>query len=167
MQNTSNKINSEKINSAFKLTLILAATTLVAGCISAKSEPTAVATPAAAAVVAPATPITPAVSAPVVAEVEPVADQLTNWTVVAGSNLWSIAGIEEVYNVPERWPLIYKANLDQIIDADLIYPGQVLAIPRDATQSAIDAAINHARTRGAWAVGPIEASDIEYLKNPG
>lgn len=71
------------------------------------------------------------------------------------------------FTVPEKWPLIYKSNLDQIEDADLIYPGQVLVIPRGSSQSEIDAAINHAKTRGAWAVGPIEASDKEYLKNPG
>ncbi len=147
-----------KMNSVLKPTMILVVAILVTGCISAKSKPTAVAAPAAPAVA----PVTP-----VVAEVESVADELTNWTVVVGNNLWSIASIAEVYNVPERWPLIYKANLDQIIDADLIYPGQVLAIPRDATQSETDAAINHARARGAWAVGPIEASDKEYLKNSG
>ena len=141
-----------------KLTTILVAAILVTGCISAKSKPTAVAAPAAPAVAQETVVVEPA---------EMVADELTRWTVVAGNSLWSIAGIEEVYNVPEKWPLIYKANLDQVIDADLIYPGQVLAIPRDATQSETDAAINHARTRGAWAVGPIEASDKEYLKNPG
>ena len=86
---------------------------------------------------------------------------------VEGNNLWGIACKEEVYNVPEKWPLIYRANKDQIEDADLIYPGQVLAIPRDSTQSEIDAAINHAKTRGAWAVGPIEDTDVQYLQNPG
>lgn len=151
----------EKINSALKLTTILVVAILVTGCISAKSKPTAVAAPATPAVAQETVVVEPAVVA------DPVADELTRWTVVAGNNLWSIAGIEEVYNVPEKWPLIYKENLDQIIDADLIHPGQILAIPRDATQSETEAATNHARTRGAWAVGPIEASDKEYLKNPG
>ena len=71
-----------------------------------------------------------------------------------GNNLWMISGHEEVYQVPEQWPLIYKANLDQIRDADLIYPGQVLTIPRDMSQSDIDGAIHHAKTRGEWSPGP-------------
>ncbi len=90
---------------------------------------------------------------------------LTSWTVVKGENLWSISAEEEVYNIPEKWPLIYKANQEEITDADLIYPGQILDIPRDSSQSEIDAAIKHARERGAWAVGPVEASDLEYLNN--
>jgi hypothetical protein len=29
----------------------------------------------------------------------------------------------------------------------------------------VDAAVNHARNRGAWALGAVEASDLEYLSN--
>ena len=150
---------SDKLLSGLKLIAILAAAALATGCISAKSQPTeeaAAAEPAAGGDSSTADGGTAASS-----------DLLTSWTVVEGNNLWGIACKEEVYNVPEKWPLIYKANLDQIEDADLIYPGQVLAIPRDSSQSEIDAAINHAKTRGAWAVGPIEATDKEYLKNSG
>ena len=156
-------IASDKLISGLKVTSILAAAMLATGCISAKSKPAeaaAAAAPAAAETAAPAAApeATTATEAPAPAE-------LTSWTVVAGNNLWGIACKEEVYNVPEKWPLIYKANLDQIKDADLIYPGQVLAIPRDSSEGEIDAAIKHAKTRGAWAVGPIEATDKEYLKN--
>lgn len=146
-------------NQSMKLAAIVAAALLATGCISAKSAPTEEATAAA-----------PAPAAPVVAPVtntEPENTALTSWTVVEGNNLWAISCKEEVYNVPEQWPLIYKANLDQIRDADLIYPGQVLAIPRDSSQADIDGAIKHAKTRGAWSVGPIEASDVEYIKNAG
>ncbi len=146
---------SDKINQGLKLTAILAAAALATGCISAKSKPTAPAEPAEPAVVEEAPE-----AAPVTEVVEP---QLTSWTVVEGNNLWGIACKEEVYNVPEKWPLIYKANLDQIKDADLIYPSQVLDIPRDSSQSEIDSAITHAKTRGAWAVGPVEASDQAYI----
>lgn len=48
-----------------------------------------------------------------------------------GECLWYIAGYEDIYGNPLKWPLIYKANKDKIKDPDLIYPGQVLAIPRD------------------------------------
>ncbi len=67
--------------------------------------------------------------------------------------------------MPEQWPLLYKHNLDQIKDADLIYPGQVLDIPRNTSASEIDDAVSHAKNRGAWSVGPVEDSDKEYLRN--
>lgn len=143
---------------ALKLAGILAAALVATGCISAKSAPTEEAT-AAAPAPAPAAPVAP------VTDTEPEQTALTSWTVVEGNNLWAIACKEEVYNVPEQWPLIYKANLDQIRDADLIYPGQVLTIPRDMSQGDIDGAIKHAKTRGAWSVGPVEDSDVAYIKN--
>ncbi|MDD9884368.1 MAG: LysM peptidoglycan-binding domain-containing protein [Gammaproteobacteria bacterium] len=151
------------------------------GCISAKRQPaeavvetteaaaeteTEIVTPAVPA--APATaaePVTPAV--PEVAEPEPVIrppDVLTSWIVARGENLWDISGVDEVYNQADLWPLLYKSNIDQITDADLIYPGQVLRIPRDVSGRDIDAAVQHARNRGAWALGPVELSDKEYLR---
>ena len=151
---------SENILLITKLSAVLLAATLATGCISAKSPPTEE-----AAAAEPAAPVVAETAAAPAPAAEP--EELTSWTVVEGNNLWGIACKEEVYNVPEKWPLIYKANLDQIEDADLIYAGQVLAIPRDSSQSEIDSAINHAKTRGAWAVGPVEASDQEYLKNSG
>ena len=152
---------TENIFSVPKLIAVMAAAALATGCMSAKSPPTE-----AAAEAEPAAPVEEEVAAAAPpAEIEP--SPLKLWTVAEGDNLWGIACKEEVYNVPEKWPLIYKANLEQIEDADLIYPGQVLDIPRDSTDGEIEAAINHAKTRGAWAVGPIEATDQEYLKNSG
>ena len=89
---------------------------------------------------------------------------LTSYTVVRGDSLWDIASYRVIYGNPYEWPLIYKANSDQIKDADLIYPGQVFAIPRDMSASDIEAAITHARTRGAWSLGVVEESDQAYLK---
>ncbi len=89
---------------------------------------------------------------------------LTSYTVVRGDSLWDIASYRVIYGNPYQWPLIYKANRDQIKDADLIYPGQVFAIPRDMSASDIEAAISHARTRGAWSLGVVEESDQAYLK---
>ena len=84
------------------------------------------------------------------------------YLVVSGDNLWNIAGQDSVYGNPYQWPLIYKANSDQIKDADLIYPGQYFNIPK-AMGAEAAAAIEHAKTRGAWTVGETEASDIQYL----
>ncbi len=150
----------QKASDKLKLAAILATATLVTGCISAKTQPVEE--------IAPAEPIAVVEAPPVVEAVETgpvVAEELTSWTVVEGNNLWGIASEEEVYNVPEKWPLIYKENLDKIMDPDLIFPGQVFTIPRNSSASEVDAAINHAKTRGAWTVGPVEPSDKAYLKN--
>jgi len=85
------------------------------------------------------------------------------YTVVAGDNLWDISGKDAVYGNPYQWPLIYKANSDQIKDADLIYPGQVFSLPTPNSLE-YDQAIQHAKTRGAWSVGEVEQSDQDYLE---
>ena len=85
------------------------------------------------------------------------------YEVVGGDNLWNISGKDDIYANPYQWPLIYKANRNKIKDADLIYAGQVLDIDRDASSADVDAAITHAKTRGAWSIGVTEASDEAYL----
>jgi len=86
-----------------------------------------------------------------------------SYTVVRGDNLWNISGKSSIYGDPYQWPLIFKANRGQIKDPDLIIPGQNFDIDRNASSSEIDAAINHARTRGAWSVGDAEQSDMDFL----
>jgi len=51
-------------------------------------------------------------------------------TVTKGECLWWISEYKHVYNDPFMWPLIYKANRDQIKNPDLIYPGQQFEVPR-------------------------------------
>jgi predicted nucleic acid-binding Zn-ribbon protein len=53
------------------------------------------------------------------------------WKVYKGECLWRIASYPEVYGNAVQWPLIYRANKDQIKDPDLIYPNQIFEIPRD------------------------------------
>ncbi len=89
--------------------------------------------------------------------------RVSSYSVVRGDNLWNISGKDEVYADPYQWPLIYKTNRDKIKDADLIQPGQVLDIDQNASASEIDAAVNHAKTRGAWSLGDTEQSDRDYL----
>ncbi len=55
--------------------------------------------------------------------------QEINYTVVKGDCLWNIAKKKEHYDNPFAWPMIYKANRDQIKNPDLIYPKQVFKIP--------------------------------------
>ena len=54
----------------------------------------------------------------------------TQYEVMPGDCLWKIAGLEKIYNNPKKWPTIYQANRDQINNPDLIYPYQILDIPR-------------------------------------
>ena len=84
------------------------------------------------------------------------------YEVVRGDSLWGISGKAEVYNNPYQWPLIYKANADKIKDADLIYPGQTFSVDRNPSGAEVDAAVRHAKTRGAWAIGTVEESDQAY-----
>ncbi len=94
---------------------------------------------------------------------EPAANNDDSYTVARGDHLWGISSQSRIYGNPYQWPLIYKANADQIEDADLINPGQVLTISRSASAADIDAAVRHAKTRGAWSLGRTEASDKAYL----
>jgi nucleoid-associated protein YgaU len=52
------------------------------------------------------------------------------YTVIRGDYLWKIAKFWWIYRDGKQWKKIYEANKDKIKDPDLIYPGQVLTIPR-------------------------------------
>jgi nucleoid-associated protein YgaU len=51
-------------------------------------------------------------------------------TVKRGETLPQIAALADVYNDASLWPLLYRANRDQISNPRHIWPGQVLRIPR-------------------------------------
>lgn len=72
------------------------------------------------------------------------------YTVVRGDNLWNIAKAK--YLNPFAWPLIYWANQQQIKDPDLIFPGQVFDIVKDASDADKAKAENFSRTRGPWSL---------------
>ena len=92
---------------------------------------------------------------------------ISAYVVQAGDHLWGIASQPKVYGDPYQWPLLFKRNRPDINDADLIYPGQMIEIERDLSDSQIQEAIDHARTRGAWALGVVEGSDLKYLQAAG
>lgn len=52
-----------------------------------------------------------------------------SYNVVRGDHLWGIARKKEHYGNGFAWPIIYKANRDQIKNPDLIYPNQVFKVP--------------------------------------
>jgi len=63
--------------------------------------------------------------APAPEPVAPAPEPTTmNYEVEKGDNLWNISGKPSVYADPYQWPLIYKANSDQIKDADLFIQGR-------------------------------------------
>ena len=162
---------------AIRTLMILAAMGLFAtGCVTAKqasqaasegtqatpapattTTATATATTTAAVTPAPATTTT-------TAAVTPAPKGIVGYVVQKGDHLWGISAKPAVYGDPYQWPLLYKRNRDEIYDPDLIYPGQVLQIERDLSQTQINIAVNHAKTRGAWVLGEIEATDIQYLR---
>jgi hypothetical protein len=53
------------------------------------------------------------------------------WNIQPGECLWIIAGYEDVYSDPVKWPRIFRANAGKIEDPEWIYPDTVLVIPRD------------------------------------
>jgi nucleoid-associated protein YgaU len=158
----------KKLDGPVKALLVAVVLAVATGCATApkeEPEPTAAAPeimpepePAPAAPEPEAAPTPEPAAEPMLEEVAEM-----TYTVVRGDNLWNIAGSRAIYGNPYQWPLIYKANSHQIDDADLIYPDQVLMIP-DAEAAEIEAAIQHARTRGAWSLGVIEQSDLAYLR---
>lgn len=51
--------------------------------------------------------------------------------VAKGEYLSKIAGMAKVFNDPTKWTQIYEANKDIIDDPSMIYPYQVLTIPKE------------------------------------
>ena len=156
---------------AIRTLMILAATGLVAtGCVTAKQASQAAsegtqATPAPATTATATATVTPApATTTTTAAVTPAPQGIVGYVVQKGDHLWGISAKPAVYGDPYQWPLLYKRNRDEIYDPDLIYPGQVLHIERDLSQTQINIAVNHAKTRGAWVLGEIEATDIQYLR---
>lgn len=75
---------------------------------------------------------------------------LTSYNVTVEESLWAIAGKEGVYADGMLWPLLYKANRDQIKDPRKVYPGQILTIPRPTSQQELDAARKEATESGIF-----------------
>jgi len=59
------------------------------------------------------------------------------YTVKEDETLLDIAAHREIFNDSFMWPLIYKANRDQIRDPKFVFPNQRLTIPRDITREDI------------------------------
>lgn len=74
--------------------------------------------------------------------------QLVNsYTVRRGESLPLIASQPQVFGDRSLWPLIYRANRDQIRDPKHIWPGQVLRVPRNVGRDDISEARRYAQER--------------------
>ena len=58
----------------------------------------------------------------------------SSYTVRRGETLPQIAARSEIYNDATLWPILYRANRDQIRDPKQLWPGQVLKVPRNYTR---------------------------------
>jgi nucleoid-associated protein YgaU len=61
-------------------------------------------------------------------------------TVKRGETLPQIAALAEVYGDASLWPLLYKANRDQISNPAVLWPGQALRIPRNHDRNELNEA---------------------------
>lgn len=76
----------------------------------------------------------------------------SQYTVTDGETLWIIAAQKEIYQDPLLWPLLYRANRDQIKDPRRVYGGQTLTIPRNQSEAEIAEARASARKSGVFPV---------------
>lgn len=75
----------------------------------------------------------------------------TTYKVKRRETLVDIARRHEVFNDQFMWPLLYKANRDQIRDPKVVFPDQILSIPRDITYEEIIEARKMAETAPPYA----------------
>jgi hypothetical protein len=88
--------------------------------------------------------------------------QTGQYTVQRGDTLWGISDQEAIYNNSLMWPLIYKANQNQIQDPDLVFPKQIFVIPRNYSPEEANTAIERARKRRSWRLG--DGPDLYILE---
>ena len=89
----------------------------------------------------------------------------SSYTVGKGDKLRIIAGRKEIYNDPYQWPLIYKANRDQIRDPHMLFVGQQLVIPRTVTIEEVREARRQAGAQAPYDPPPEAFHPSEYPLN--
>ncbi len=66
---------------------------------------------------------------------QPVKESDLKYVVIKGDTLWDIAAKGNIYSDNFLWPLLFKANRDQIEDPDIIEVGQELTVRKDWSDS--------------------------------
>ena len=72
----------------------------------------------------------------------------TVYTVRRGETLPQISARAEIYNDSSLWPIIFRANRDQIRDPKRLWPGQVITIPRNFSRIDADEARRYSAKNG-------------------
>ncbi len=67
------------------------------------------------------------------------------YVVKKGDTLWAVSSMNKIYQDPFQWPLLYKANRDQVADPDLIEVGQELDVRKDISSTEKEDAIQKAK----------------------
>lgn len=67
------------------------------------------------------------------------------YVVKKGDTLWAVSSMNKIYQDPFQWPLLYKANRDQVADPDLIEVGQELDVRKDMSTTEKEDAIQKAK----------------------
>jgi hypothetical protein len=78
-----------------------------------------------------------------------------HYTVMPDDTLTYIAAQREVYGDARLWPLLYRANVDQIGPNGLIFPNQVLIVDRSHSPEELKALIDS--TQNPWTPAPVAA----------
>ncbi len=89
----------------------------------------------------------------------------TRYIVVKGDTLWDISYKSLAYHDSFQWPLIFKANRDQIKDPDLIYPKQEFMIRHDYSDVDVTKAKNDASATPKYVphTQPRETLPVDYF----
>lgn len=85
------------------------------------------------------------------------------YKVKEGETLIDIAQRREIFNDKYMWRLIYKANRDQMRDPQVVFPGQVLSIPRDLSFEDIIEARRQAKAPPPY-IPPSNAYNPEFYR---
>ncbi|MBI5344067.1 MAG: LysM peptidoglycan-binding domain-containing protein [Deltaproteobacteria bacterium] len=88
------------------------------------------------------------VSAEEIVKLMQVGDTLGFYVIRKGDTLWKIS--KEVYKNPYMWPLLYRYNVSRLKGPDIIRPGQIVIVYKDAAKSEANDAVRKARLRGDW-----------------
>ena len=103
--------------------------------------------------------------APVVAVAQPEPVPMGKYTVASHDTLWDIAGKTDIYSDSFQWPLIFKANRDQIQDPDLIFTMQNFNIKKDVSVEEVASAKDLASRTPKFVphTKPRQALPIDYF----
>lgn len=67
------------------------------------------------------------------------------YVVQKGDTMWEISSMGKIYSDPFQWPLLFKANRDQVEDPDLIEVGQSFDVRKDFGSDEVADAVQKAK----------------------